>query len=82
MYMLGLNEKDVEKCKDKAAFFTTFSAWEHARNAGVFSSAIKKELRNPDKHWHLTTLNKNAWSLQEMGMHGEKVGEAVTLKKG
>ena len=82
MYMLGLSENDVEKCKDKAAFFTTFGAWEHARNAGVFSSDIKKELRNPDKHWHLTTLNKNAWSLQEMGMHGEKVGEAVTLKKG
>ncbi|HEX7845957.1 MAG TPA: hypothetical protein VF476_09175, partial [Chitinophagaceae bacterium] len=73
---------DVEKCKDKATFFSTFSAWEHARNAGVFSSAIKKELRNGDKHWHLMQLNKNTWLLQETGMSGKKAGEAITLKKG
>ncbi|MFS2186239.1 hypothetical protein ACCC92_06165 [Mucilaginibacter sp. Mucisp84] len=81
MFMLGLNESNVEKCKDKSAFFATFSAWEHARNAGVFSSAMKKELRNPDKRWHLTEVKKNTWSLQETDARGNKAGEAITLKK-
>jgi hypothetical protein len=82
MYMLGLSEDAVEKCKDKAAFFTTFSAWEHARKEGVFTSALKKELRDQNKHWHLTALNKNTWSLQEVDARRGKVGQAVILKKG
>jgi hypothetical protein len=81
MYMLGLNENDVEKCKDKAVFFTTFRAWENARDAGVFSSALKKKLRNPDKRFHLTELNENTWSLQETDIHGDKTGKPVILRK-
>lgn len=82
MYMLGLSEKNVEKCKDKAAFFTTFRAWEDARKADVFSSALKKELREANRYWHLTALNKNSWSLQETDVHGEKTGKPIILRKG
>lgn len=81
MYMLGLSENNVEKCTDKAAFFATFKAWEDARNAGVFSSALKKEMRNADKHWHLIALNKNTWSLQETDAKGEIIGNPIILKK-
>ena len=70
MYMLGLSESAVEKCKDKIQFFETFRAWENARKADVFSNKIKNELRDSSKYFHLEQINNKTWNLYKVNADG------------
>ncbi len=52
-YMLGLSQKAVESSGEKRELFKAFRTWEDARAAGVFTSAIKKRLRDLNLKFHL-----------------------------
>ena len=80
MYMLGLSESDVEKCKDKMKFFETFHAWENARTANVFTYEMKSKLRDSSKYFHLEQLDENTWKLYQ-GLPSGNLGKPVILKK-
>jgi hypothetical protein len=53
MYMLGLSQTTVEKNPQKTAIFKAFRTWEDARAAGVFSPAVKAELRDMNLKFHI-----------------------------
>ncbi|HKO79434.1 MAG TPA: hypothetical protein VJU78_03525, partial [Chitinophagaceae bacterium] len=65
-YMMNLSEKTVEACLQKDAIFKAIRTWENARAANVFTAAIKSELANTDKQFHLEQLNEHTWKLYEV----------------
>ena len=64
-YMMNLSEKTVEACPQKYAIFKAIRIWENARTADVFTAAIKAQLANTDKQFHLEQLNELTWKLYE-----------------
>lgn len=79
-YMLGLSEKSVENCKDKAAVFKAFRTWEDARRAGVFPAALKEEMKAPENLYHLERNDNHTWTLYDVDPSG-KYTNPRTLKK-
>ncbi len=63
MYMLGLSEDAVEKSGEKEAIFTSFRAWEDARELGVFKPAVKSLLKDMNLKFHLERLSTKQFEL-------------------
>ena len=59
-------KKAVEACPQKYAIFKAIRIWENARTADVFTAAIKAQLANTDKQFHLEQLNELTWKLYEV----------------
>jgi hypothetical protein len=53
LYMLGLSQNAVERSGEKEAIFKAFRLWEHARETGVFTDKIKKQLADLNYKFHL-----------------------------
>jgi len=62
-YMLGLSQDAVEKSGEKQAIFRAFRTWEDARERGVFSPAIKRELADLTKKFHLERRGPGSYKL-------------------
>ncbi|HWV64199.1 hypothetical protein [Chitinophaga sp.] len=80
-YMLGLSQEAVEKRADKQAIFKAFRTWENARSAGVFESALKKEMQEERNRYHLEQLDNNTWKLYPVALDGS-LGTPMILKRG
>lgn len=65
-YMMNLSEKSVEECSKKYEIFSAIKIWENARAADAFTPAIKAQLANTEKHFHLQQLDDNSWKLFEV----------------
>ncbi len=52
-YMLGLSENSVERSGEKQRIFSQFKMWEDARAAGFFTPALKAQLRDMTRKFHL-----------------------------
>jgi hypothetical protein len=65
-YMMNLSEKSVEACARKYEIFAAIKTWENARAANVFTPAIKAQLANTDKQFHLEQSDDNSWKLFEV----------------
>jgi len=81
MYMLGISENSVEKCKDKYAIFKVFKAWENARAAQVFSKELKEEMQSATNHYHIEQLDKKSWKLYQVSATGEQMNPRILKKK-
>jgi hypothetical protein len=80
MYMLGLNQFNVERCAQKEAIFKTFRAWENARSANVFPQKLKDEMKPEANMYHLEQLDGSTWKLYRVFPSGE-YGAAVVLRR-
>jgi hypothetical protein len=70
-YMLGLNQKSVEKCSEKYAIFRAIKTWENARAANVFTSKLKEKMKNQDNKFHLEQVDDKTWKLYPIMLSGE-----------
>jgi hypothetical protein len=78
-YMLGLNQKRVEKCNEKYAIFKAIKTWENARAANVFTSKVKERMKNQDNKFHLEQVDVKTWKLYPIMLSGE-YGTSEILK--
>ncbi|HTQ09574.1 MAG TPA: hypothetical protein VMI31_05840 [Fimbriimonadaceae bacterium] len=62
-YMLGLSQNVVEKSGEKDAIFKAFRIWGDARESGVFSPAVKNELADLTKKFHLEPTGPRSYRL-------------------
>ncbi|MDP4251984.1 MAG: hypothetical protein Q8918_17930 [Bacteroidota bacterium] len=62
-YMLGLSQRDVEKCGEKSGIFKAIRTWENAREANVFSKKQKKALQVLANRFHLEQTAPKKWKL-------------------
>lgn len=76
-YMLGLSQDVVEKNPQKYEIFKAFRVWENAREANVFSSDLKKEMRKQENKYHLEQAD-DTWILYTVSNSGE-LGDAIIL---
>ena len=65
-YLMNLSEKSVEACVQKKEIFKAIRIWENARAANVFTPAIKAQLANTDKQFHLEQKDEHTWKLYEV----------------
>lgn len=75
-YMIGLDQKNVEKCPQKKQIFKVIRTWEDARAANAFPLEIKKQLANPKKDWTLETVDNNTWKLYQK-INGVKANPVI-----
>lgn len=52
-YMLGLSQQTVEVSAEKAAIFAAIRTWQEARDANIFTRAVKAKLKDLDYKFHL-----------------------------
>jgi len=50
----------------KKEIFKAIRIWENARAANVFTPAIKAQLANTDKQFHLEQKDEHTWKLYEV----------------
>ncbi|MCI7357213.1 MAG: hypothetical protein MSK40_05845 [Parabacteroides sp.] len=72
-YMLGLSEKSVENCKDKASVFKAFRIWEDARRAGIFPAELKEEMKEQNNRYHLERNDNHTWTLYDVDSSGKYI---------
>jgi hypothetical protein len=60
-YALSVSQAAVDRCGEKEGILKAFHAWETARAAGVFSPAIKKQLRNMDCKAHIEQTGEKSF---------------------
>ena len=71
--MLGLSEKSVENCKDKASVFKAFRIWEDARRAGIFPAELKEEMKEQNNRYHLERNDNHTWTLYDVDSSGKYI---------
>ena len=59
MYMLGLSQHTVEQSGEKKAIFKAFRTWENARQAQVFTPAVRAKLKDMNSKFHLEQIGKS-----------------------
>lgn len=69
-YMMSLTEHSVESCPEKDAIFHAIRTWENARAAGAFPRAIKKELADVTRYFHLEAVDADTWDLYKVEKDG------------
>ncbi|HZK65382.1 MAG TPA: hypothetical protein VFC34_14660, partial [Puia sp.] len=62
-YMLGLSQRDVEKCGEKSGIFNAIRTWENAREANVFTKEQKQALQVLTNRFHLEQTGPKKWKL-------------------
>lgn len=72
-YMLGLSEATVEKHPQKRELFRAFRTWEDAREAGIFTDELKKEMQPSKNLYHLERLDAKTWRLYRVTPQGKRV---------
>ncbi|MNN23184.1 hypothetical protein D3C81_1365720 [compost metagenome] len=70
-YMFGISEDVVEKNPHKKEIFTTFRAWENAREANVFSQKLKSEMQKEENQYHLEQIGTKVWKLYLVDSSGK-----------
>ncbi len=63
-YAFKFSQKEADLSGERDAIFTTFSAWQKAREAQVFTKAQKEKLRDPDLKFNLTQTDATHFLLQ------------------
>ena len=59
----NLSKQSVENYAEKEAIFKAYRVWENARNANVFTNAIKEKLKDLDYKFHLEQKNEKSFIL-------------------
>lgn len=65
-YMMNLSERSAEACAKKYEIFAAVKTWENARAANAFTPAIKVQLADTGKKFHLEQLNDHSWKLYQV----------------
>lgn len=69
-YVMQLSQKSVESCPEKYEIFKAIRTWENARGANAFSRAIKKQLTDSGRQFHLQQVDNDHWKLYEVRDNG------------
>ena len=62
-YMLGLSQQTVENCAEKESIFKAYRVWENARNANLFTTALKEKLKDLNYKFHLEQASEKSFVL-------------------